>query len=275
MSIKLYGDKIKKDFRKSLFIDFPKLSKETGICYALAGVPENIQKSIKGTGKKNIIILNNSVIKDIIKINDLSLYSETLYFESVHAKYTKKIAYTKDYLNTIISKYKLPPISKKITHGSNINLIILDNIGGWYLNKKNYIEYISQSIKLLKSRTSLPIEIRLHPKNREDKNITKTIKSKFKNINFNTGNIVDNLDFVDYYVANNSHLAYYYFYNGCKVMTLSDKALYYNYGYQLINDQTKYINCIHNLFNEVFHHTLFFDGTENKQLLTLIQKYHA
>ena len=57
-------------------------------------------------------------------------------------------------------------------------------------------------------------------------------------------------------------------------MTLSDKALYYNYGWQLINDETKYINCIQNLFNEIFHHTLFFDGTENKQLLNLVQKYH-
>lgn len=271
MSFKLYGDKIKKDFRKSLFINYPIINRELGFCYALSGVPIEIQQSIKNKGKKNILIFNNSVIKDILNITTTNLYSETIYFESIHAKYMKQLKYEKDYLKNAISDYSLPSIADSITFGTKANLIIVDNIGGWYMNKKNYLDYLSKSISLLKTKSSLPIEIRLHPKNRKDKNIHKTINSKFKNIKMNESNIETNLPNINFYVTNNSHLAYYYFYNGCKVLTLSDKALYYHTGFQ--HDNKNYINNIHKLFNMVFHHTIFFNGTENKQLENLITQY--
>lgn len=184
-------------------------------------------KNILINNNKYHILLNFFVFKDIIK-NKIQGF--TFYLESYNPnkmKFLGKISIEKEkkfYKNLGIDKPK-----NNINYGNIYILIILDNIGGWYLKEENYILKIKKIILEIRQFSNLEIQIRLHPKNRDDNLIKNNIIKNFPNILFNDKKIEDNLKDTYLFITQHSNLAYYYLYHSCIVFTFDKDSLYYNY----------------------------------------------
>lgn len=230
-------DKINSKIKELFFEN--NISKNINIFY-IRNRPLLRYKNIIKNNNKYHILINNFFLQDL---SDDFKNIFTYYLESYNCNNMKFLKVDSEYINNFYKKINIIKPLNKIKYGNEKILIILDNIGGWYLNKNDYInsiKYIYIKIeKLIKDYKNYIIEIRLHPKNRNDNNIIKNIKINFPKIKFNDCNKEENLDKVYCYFIQHSHLLYYYLYNSCLIYCLENDNLSYNY---VLNDNIKIEN---------------------------------
>lgn len=224
------------------------------------------------------ILLNFFVFKDIIKDK---ITGFTFYLESYNPKNMKYLGeISNDNENNFYKNLNLEKPKNLINKGDKYNLIILDNIGGWYLNKNDYINELDFIIKNLKNISNLEIQIRLHPKNRNDINIKNNIILNFPKIKFNICELEYNLDKCLYYITLHSNLGYYYLYHSCIVFNFKNDCFYNNsvLNYEDLDfvknyNFNNYLMKRDKLFRIIINQSIYYKGEYEKDMSNKINLY--
>ena len=147
----------------------------------------------------------------------------------MYMKFLKPVSLNEE--NKFYNELNIDKPKNIINFNKNYILIVLDNIGGWYLSMDNYLLKLKLIINYIKLNVenNFKFKIRLHPKNREDTNLQTNIKNNFRNIEFDNSNIESHLGQCLCYFFLHSHLAYYYLYHGCLVFCFENNSLYKKY----------------------------------------------
>jgi len=300
----LIGQKIKKPHRIKM-LNEAKHSYDIkfNISHSFSGTPREYSNNMINNGIKYSLLINRSIFNDLSSNpwhkekywpgtgydRPAQIWpAESVFLESYNPDYMKILGPCDN--NTYIKRMNDMNIklnNSNIKIGHEYICIALDRIGGWYLKEDIYKKKLKRLVKLIRNYSNKEIQIRLHPKNRLCHNesnikyidyITNELNLKINEVN------IDTLCEEAYCIFTmHTYLAYSLLINNKIVFNLEQDCFYNNYVYNENNlnnlnnlnllDKNNYLQSREKLFKIIINQTIFIDGSEGQQLVSIIDKY--